>query len=47
METVLDVAECKHKANMTRDLEMLNISKETLRPGLDSAAQAVTAKYGQ
>ena len=43
----LDVAECKHKANMMKELEMLNISKETLRPGLDSAAQAVTAKYGQ
>ena len=43
----LDVAECEHKANMMRELEMLNISKETLRPGLDSAAQAVTAKYGQ
>ena len=43
----LDVGECKHKANMMRELEMLNISKETLRPGLDSAAQAVTAKYGQ
>ena len=43
----LDVAECKHKANMMRELEMLNISKETLRPGLDSAAHAVTAKYGQ
>ena len=43
----LDVAECKHKANMIRELELLNISKETLRPGLDSAAQAVTAKYGK
>ena len=43
----IDVAECKHKANMMRELEMLNISKETLRPGLDSAARAVTAKYSQ
>ena len=43
----LDVAECKHKDNMMRELEMLNISKETLRPGLDSAAHAVTAKYRQ
>ncbi len=42
----LDVGECKHKANMMRELKMLNISKESLRPGLDSAAQAVTAKYG-
>ena len=42
----LDVAECKHKTNMMRELELLNISKETLRPGLDSAARAVTAKYG-
>ena len=43
----LDVRECKHKANIMRELEMLNISKETLRPGLDSAARAVTAKYSQ
>ena len=43
----LDVARSKHKANMMRELEMLNISKEALRPGLDSAAHAVTAKYGQ
>ena len=43
----LDIGECKHKTNMMRELEMLNISKETLRPGLDSAARAVTAKYSQ
>ena len=43
----LDVAECKHKDNMMKELEMLNIGKETLRPGLDSAAHAVTAKYGK
>ena len=43
----LDVAECKHKANMMRELEMLNISKESLRPGLDSTARAVTTKYSQ
>lgn len=43
----LDVAKCKHKTNMMRELKMLNITKETLRPGLDSAAQAVMAKYGQ
>ncbi len=43
----LDVAECKHKAKMMMELKKLNISRETLRPGLDSAAQAVMAKYGQ
>ena len=42
----LDVGKCRHKTNMIRELKMLNISKETLRPGLDSAAQAVTEKYG-
>ena len=39
----LDIAACKHKCNLMRELELLNISKETLRPGLDSAAYAVTA----
>ena len=42
----LDIGKGKHKANMMRELKMLSISRETLRPGLDSAAQAVTAKYG-
>ena len=43
----LAVAKGKHKANIMKELELLNISKETLFPGLDSSAQAVMARYEQ
>lgn len=35
------------KAGMMRNLELLNITRETLMPGLDAAAEAVTGYYRQ
>ena len=33
------------KCNLLKDLRLMNITKETLFPGLDSAAQAITTQY--
>ena len=41
---VLDVPN-KHKDSIVRELELLNVTRETLLPGLDEAAKAITGQY--
>ena len=36
----------KHKLNLLKELRLLNITRETLFPGLDESAKAVTELHG-
>ena len=39
------IVSSQHKADIIKELESLNITRETLFPGLDSSAEAITARY--